>query len=447
MTIMLDVLNWVKPGWWVLSKRENGGTAFVDLERIDESERAILDLDDGFTSKGGRLLDAAYQGFYRGLVASEETCLKFDHAEELPVEDDYRFLRRYYSKWWAYHVFVMRCLTLRNPVRELVGFLGARKVRRISLWERTLETGESGEKGERITGRVAVVIPTLNRYEYLKDALRDLEAQTYKNFEVIVVDQSQPFDLPFYDVFSLDIKIIRQESPGLWRARNSAVKATDAELILLFDDDSRVAPSWIEAHLSCLEQFDADICSGVSLSTVGDKVPKSYQNFRQADQLDTGNALVKRKVFEKVGLFDLQFEGQRMGDAEFGLRAFLNGFKVISSPLASRIHLKVESGGLRQMGSWDAFRPKSLVAPRPVPSVLYLFRKYFGARAAIKAICILTPPSLIPYRLKGNRPLRGLAYLFAIIFAPVLIIQVVRAWSAASKKLKAGADIPILPSS
>ena len=89
-----------------------------------------------------------------------------------------------------------------------------------------------------------------------------------------------------------------------------------------------------------------------------------------SDQLDTGNVLLKRGVFKKIGLFDRQYEKQRMGDGEYGLRAYLEGFLNISNPYAQRLHLKVGTGGLRQMGSWDGFRPKNWFGPRPVPSVL-----------------------------------------------------------------------------
>ena len=46
---------------------------------------------------------------------------------------------------------------------------------------------------------VSVVIPTLNRYKYLKDVLNDLEQQDYTNLEVIVIDQSEPFEELFYN--------------------------------------------------------------------------------------------------------------------------------------------------------------------------------------------------------------------------------------------------------
>ena len=48
-----------------------------------------------------------------------------------------------------------------------------------------------------------------------------------------------------------------------------------------------------------------------------------------------------------------------MGDAEFGLRTFTRGIISVSNPEAYRLHLKISKGGLRQVGSWDTFRPTS----------------------------------------------------------------------------------------
>ena len=62
---------------------------------------------------------------------------------------------------------------------------------------------------------VAVIIPTLNRYGYLVDVLHDLEGQDYPNFEVLVVDQSAPYDPGFYESFRLKLKVIRQEKVTL----------------------------------------------------------------------------------------------------------------------------------------------------------------------------------------------------------------------------------------
>ena len=206
---------------------------------------------------------------------------------------------------------------------------------------------------------VSVIIPTLNRYKYLADVLKDLELQDYKNFEVIVIDQSDNFNKRFYENFNLELKIKHQKEKKLWKARNYAIKLSKHDLLLFFDDDSRVDSDWILNHLKSLEFFKNSISSGISLSKIGNKIPSNYKYFHIADQIDTGNFIIRKEVFYKTGLYDCQFEGQRMGDSEFGLRCMLNGYKNISNPLAKRIHLKVGSGGLREKGSWDAFRPKS----------------------------------------------------------------------------------------
>jgi glycosyltransferase involved in cell wall biosynthesis len=261
------------------------------------------------------------------------------------------------------------------------------------------------------------------------------------NFEVIVVDQSEPFQKEFYDEFDLNINLIYQKEKALWLARNKAIKESQGEHILLFDDDSRVDADWITQHLKTLDFFQADLSSGVSISTQGAKVPANYAHFGISSQLDTGNVLLKKEVFRQIGLFDRQFEKQRMGDGEFGLRAYLANYKNISNPYAKRLHLKVGSGGLRQMGSWDGFRPKKWLDPRPIPSVVYLFRKYHGNKAARLALLKTVPSSIMPYRYKSNSALMLVGVIISILISPLILIQVLKSWSLASNKIKDGSRI------
>src|SRR5690606_23317657 len=146
-------------------------------------------------------------------------------------------------------------------------------------------------------------------------------------------------------------------------------------------------------------------------------------------------------VFYTTGLFDRQFEKQRMGDGEFGLRAYLNGFKNISNPKAKRIHLKVAQGGLRQMGSWDGWRPKKLLAPRPIPSVLYLSRSYFGTKKSLQMLMTSVLPSIVPYKLKRNKILKLLSLLLFPVLVPLVSCQVMLSWRQASVKIKEGSRI------
>jgi hypothetical protein len=57
---------------------------------------------------------------------------------------------------------------------------------------------------------LSIIIPTYNRYEPLNNLLKDLEEQTYTNFEVILIDQSNPFQKELYNNFNIRHHIIRQ---------------------------------------------------------------------------------------------------------------------------------------------------------------------------------------------------------------------------------------------
>lgn len=345
---------------------------------------------------------------------------------------------------WVFYVLLLRLFSLNNPFIEVIAWRKSRHTKRSNYLKTPLLYKNYTNYQSKLIYQnplVSVVIPTLNRYKYLKDVLEDLEKQDYKNFEVIIVDQSTPYREDFYKNFKLDIQLYHQEERALWLARNTAIKSSKGDYILLFDDDSRVEKDWISNHLKCLDYFDAAISSGVSLSVSGGEIPENYAFFCISSQLDTGNVLLKKEVFREIGLFDRQFEKQRMGDGEFGLRAYLNGFKNISNPYASRVHLKVGSGGLREMGSWDAFRPKNIFAPRPIPSVLYLYRKYFGRKRALLAIFKSVPQSIMPYRFKSNKKMMILGLLISLLLFPFVILQVAISWRLASKKLKDGAII------
>lgn len=438
-------LKYIKPTWYFHLECQAGIHYFPDYELLEGSNKEIIEWDQEYSNPQISKLDAAYQAWNRGIILKDVDSNQSLTYIKPKLHDNYRFVRKYFHPLWSVYVLFIRILTFHNPVREVLAFWSQKKVQRLNMYDRVVDhsVGLSRFESTLVASqpRVAVIIPTLNRYPWLSDALKDLEQQDYKNFEVIVVDQSEPFQREFYDQFALEIKLIRQVEKALWLARNTAIQATDAEYLLLYDDDSRTEPNWISEHLKCLDYFQADISSGVSLSVIGAKVPQNYAIYRWSDQLDTGNAMVKRSVFRSIGLFDRQFEKQRMGDGEFGLRAYLAGYKNISNPLAKRIHLKVGEGGLRQMGSWDAFRPKSIFAPRPVPSVLYLIRKYLGKSAALRVMLVNLPQSIIPYQYKGKKYILILLFPFIFLYSPLLLIQGLRSWRLASGMLRQGAQI------
>ncbi|MDO1501069.1 glycosyltransferase family A protein [Winogradskyella maritima] len=389
----------------------------------------------------GQQYSLAFQAIKTGLI-SEATTLTA--VKELTLLEEYTFLRTQVNRLWVGYVLLLRLLALKNPLKELRAVYQTRHTKKKPV----IGNGESHKayrafKSDLINQQplVSVIIPTLNRYPYLKDVLTDLEQQEYQNIEVLIVDQSDAFDQEFYKDYKLNINLTYQKEKALWRARNTAIRKAKGEYLLFFDDDSRVDTDWVSEHLKTLDYFKADISSGVSISKVGDKVPAHYAYFKISEQLDTGNAMIKRSVFKQIGLFDRQFEKMRMGDGEFGCRAFVAGLKNVSNPKAKRLHLKVGQGGLRAMGSWDAFRTKYLWQPRPIPSVLYYFRRYYGTKRSLLAIVKTVPLAIMPYRFKGSAKATGLGLVLLLFIWPLVLFQVMRSWRMASKMLATGPKI------
>jgi len=441
-------LKYVRPIWYFHLKPFNGGNiVWVDFEQLSDDEKELIQYDANYSNSILSHWDASYQALMLGIIKQtekkEDNNIYDDGIALYPV-DIYRFIRKYYKNIWSYVVFIQRLLSLYNPVNEFIGLWQTRKVNNINLLNsyfdyKNYPDFDSPLKKSNLL--VTIIIPTYNRYEPLNNLLQDLEEQTYTNFEVILIDQSNQFYKDFYKQFNFNYHIIRQEQPALWRARNRGIKSAQSEYLLFLDDDSRVASDLISEHLKCLDYFQADISSGVSISRIGAKVPKNYSFFRWSDQLDTGNVLIKREVFEKCGFFDEQFEKMRMGDGEFGVRAYLNGFKNISNPKASRKHLKIAVGGLREMGHWDAFRPTNIFAPRPVASVLYFWRTYWGNKAAILSCFNTIPLSINPYFMKG-KPIGNIISIFLLLsLFPLLFFQLLRSWFKSSGMIKRGAII------
>jgi glycosyltransferase involved in cell wall biosynthesis len=438
---MFEFLKYIQPANYYRLVNCMSHTVLVDDSRSGNGAKAL------YSNLETAKLDHLYQNLQSGKIPTDfEERNPLQNLSITNVKDNYVFIRRFFSPIQLIYILLIRLLSLKNPFIEFYGFINALITsKRVSI---DPQEHFGWNDFESIISKknplVSVIIPTLNRYEYLYDVLMDLEHQEYKNFEVIVVDQSDPVNDKFYEGWNFQIQIIQQQEKALWLARNRAIQKSKGEYILLFDDDSRVNPDWINNHLKCLDFFNVQISAGVTHTLVGGGLGNKETYFHLSDVFDTGNAMVNRSVFEKVGLFDRQFEKQRMGDSEFGLRSLLKGFNIVSNPYSKRIHLKAETGGLRQLGSWDALRPKSLFSPRPIPSVLYLIRKYFGDQVAVYYVIKNIPQSYMPYRFKSSKIMR-LTYLllFPLVF-PIAIIAVLNSWSIAEVKLGEGDKIQLM---
>ena len=209
--MLFSFLKYLQPTNYFSLKKYNGTTVFPDVKKLPESVLSQLELETNYISKQAQDYDLSWQALHKGYIGDIETIA---YIEELHIVDNYIFIRKYFHKTWVFYVLIFRLLSLKNPFKEISSWFKTRYIQRSNYLDTPLqydqwESFSSILVEQRL--KVSVIIPTLNRYEYLKDVLLDLEQQNYSNFEVIIVDQSQPFLKEFYNEFNLDLKIEYQE--------------------------------------------------------------------------------------------------------------------------------------------------------------------------------------------------------------------------------------------
>ncbi|MGP8321261.1 MAG: glycosyltransferase, partial [Methanosarcinaceae archaeon] len=171
------------------------------------------------------------------------------------------------------------------------------------------------------TPLVSVIVPTYNRPEMLTEAINSIRGQTYKNFEIVVVNDAGVSTENVVSKLNKDKNItcvVHAENRGLAAARNTGIKIARGKYIALLDDDDLFYPDHLETAMQYIGDDSPVIYTNAvravyekasdSYSLVGKKVPYSIDFSR--DKLLIGNiSPVNCFVFEKkpaidAGLFD-----------------------------------------------------------------------------------------------------------------------------------------------
>jgi glycosyltransferase involved in cell wall biosynthesis len=103
---------------------------------------------------------------------------------------------------------------------------------------------------------VSVVVPTCNRAHYLPEALASVQAQTYRAYELIVVDDGSTDATPalLERVAETGWTCLRQPNRGIAAARNRGAAVARGDLLAFLDDDDLWLPDKLERQVAVLER-------------------------------------------------------------------------------------------------------------------------------------------------------------------------------------------------
>ena len=106
---------------------------------------------------------------------------------------------------------------------------------------------------------VSVVIPTYNRADYLHEAITSVLSQSYRDFEIIVVDDGSTDDtrrVLEHFIAEGSIQYIYQTNAGGGNARDTGIQAAQGKYIALLDSDDLFLPNKLEKQIAFLEEYN-----------------------------------------------------------------------------------------------------------------------------------------------------------------------------------------------
>lgn len=213
----------------------------------------------------------------------------------------------------------------------------------------------------------AVLIPTFNGKELLRECLNSLRAQTYKNFKIIVIDDaSSDQTLEFLQTEFPEVEVIKNEKNlGFAKTVNSGIahikKAYNPKFIAILNNDTRAENGWLGALVSRAEkepevaavasnmffygQPDLINSQGGTIDWNGDGYDINFGLSKNKGKIESGPvfsacwgaALLRASCLDKIGILDEKFNAY-FEDLDWSWRANTLGYKLVFEKEAIILH-------------------------------------------------------------------------------------------------------------
>jgi glycosyltransferase involved in cell wall biosynthesis len=194
---------------------------------------------------------------------------------------------------------------------------------------------------------VSVVIPAY-RSPYLAEAIASVQAQTFSDFEIIVVDDGSPEPVQIGGCLCL-----RQANQGPASARNTGVRAARGVYVAFLDSDDSWEPTYLEEQIAAIRKgFDLVYCNALMMGqpestrrTLMESTPPRdlvtcTSLLRDAFTVYLSGVVARREALLEAGLFDERFiHGE---DFDLWMRLLKTGARMAFQPrvlLNRRLHV------------------------------------------------------------------------------------------------------------
>ncbi|WP_152287197.1 glycosyltransferase family 2 protein [Flavicella marina] len=369
---------------------------------------------------------------YSSLLAQEiEPCIR----TKIKAKDEIVFIRNNFDKKafiWSYLTNFSRISALRF-FKEFI-----RKIDKLeSVYEQSIDEIQLSEND----CSVSIVIATLERYECLRDELKELKGLNLPAKEIIIVDQTpkENRDQSFLNDFKeLPIKYLQTDKIGQCSARNMGIKNATSTFVWFLDDDMQDIPSnYLEKHLKTIYALNADVSCGIPDEIGTEYIDRSIPKVELSEGFPTNDVLVKRKLLLTVGGFDEKMDQMQSEDQEIGLRCIKSGALSVKNNQLRIIHLRAARGGLRNHNvrkiTFSSSRKNVRERRLLHHSEIYLNLKHFSQEQVKKLIILNIRGTFI---IRGGILKKLLKFGFALLYLPNTIVVLKKKYILANKLIE-----------
>ena len=193
---------------------------------------------------------------------------------------------------------------------------------------------------------ISIIVPIYKVEKYLRVCINSIIGQTYKNIEIILVDDGSPDNCgeicEEYSKMDFRIKVIHKKNGGLSDARNVGIQNSNGKYICFVDSDDYIDSKFVEILYNSIIKNDVRIAQcGIKKVTQNSKIIESigYENSEVKDSkqmlkdlYDTHweNILVWNKMYLKQSFEDVRFPKGKIHEDEFTTHKVLYKVEKIS---------------------------------------------------------------------------------------------------------------------
>lgn len=127
---------------------------------------------------------------------------------------------------------------------------------------------------------ISIIVPVYNTENYLEKCLYSLVNQTYKNIEIIIIDDGSPDNsMNIIQKFVLAdnrVKVISQKNQGLSGARNTGMNNANGDYIMFIDSDDWIEIDTCEKAINASEKYNADVVFWSYIKEFSDSQKDNY---------------------------------------------------------------------------------------------------------------------------------------------------------------------------